>query len=160
MNIYYYSSPIGNLKIISEGEFITNVSLTGDEVCQATNKLSPPITAVVEWLDGYFSGLKPSLCPPIKLSGSEFAKRVWEEVKLIPYGKTKTYGEISEIMTKKYGKNCSPRAVGGAVGRNPVAIIIPCHRVVGSGGKLGGYAYGEKAKRFLLGLEGKVELKG
>ena len=108
-----------------------------------------------EWLDKYFSGKDPGFIPPIKVSGSEFRKDVWEILLKIPYGKTWTYKEVGEELLKvgKY-ERVSNQAVGGAVGHNPISLIIPCHRVIGSDGSLRGYAGGIEVKRKLLELEG------
>ena len=108
------------------------------------------------WLDKYFAGKDPGLTPPIIVSGSEFRKEVWEILLKIPYGKTWTYKEVGEELLKsgKY-ERVSNQAVGGAVGHNPISLIIPCHRVIGSDGSLRGYAGGLDVKRKLLELEGR-----
>ena len=111
-----------------------------------------------DWLDKYFIGKDPDFIPPIKVSGSDFRKDVWEILLKIPYGKTWTYKEVGEELLKsgKY-KRVSNQAVGGAVGHNPISLIIPCHRVIGSDGSLRGYAGGIEVKRKLLELEGDGE---
>lgn len=108
------------------------------------------------WLDKYFIGKDPGFLPPIKVSGSEFRKDVWEILLKIPYGKTWTYKEVGEELLKsgKY-QRVSNQAVGGAVGHNPISLIVPCHRVIGSDGSLRGYAGGIEVKRKLLELEGR-----
>ena len=108
-----------------------------------------------DWLDKYFAGKDPGLTPPIKVSGSEFRKDVWEILLKIPYGKTWAYKEVGEELLKsgKY-ERVSNQAVGGAVGHNPISLIIPCHRVIGSDGSLRGYAGGLEVKSKLLELEG------
>ena len=108
-----------------------------------------------KWLDIYFSGEEPKFIPKLKLEGTEFRKDVWEILLEIPYGKTITYKDISEklIASGKY-KKMSNQAVGGAVGHNPISLIIPCHRVVGTSGSLTGYAGGLHRKMKLLKLEG------
>ncbi len=109
----------------------------------------PLFGKVKAWLDKYFAGELPRADElPLAPTGSGFQKKVWTALTQIPYGKVTTYGEIAEGLTS------SPRAVGGAVGRNPISIIIPCHRVVGAGGKMTGYAAGVEIKRKLLELEG------
>ncbi|MBQ7674971.1 MAG: methylated-DNA--[Campylobacter sp.] len=109
------------------------------------------------WLDIYFSGNLPNFTPKISLNslnGSEFAKQIWQILLQIPYGKTTSYSEIAQkIAIQKGMTKMSAQAVGGAIGKNPIAIIIPCHRVIGSGDKLIGYAYGLDKKEFLLNLE-------
>ena len=111
-----------------------------------------------DWLDKYFIGKDPGFFPPIKVSGNEFRKEVWEILLKIPYGKTWTYKEVGEELLKsgKY-ERVSNQAVGGAVGHNPISLIIPCHRVIGSDGSLRGYAGGLDVKRKLLELEGDGE---
>lgn len=111
------------------------------------------------WLDIYFSGRKPDFTPALRMCGTPFRRRVWEILLTIPYGKTLTYGEIAELIACKTGtKRMSAQAVGGAVGHNPVSIIVPCHRVLGAGGSLTGYAAGIDKKMRLLQLEG-IDLK-
>lgn len=109
----------------------------------------------LRWLDIYFSGVEPNFTPKLNLEGTEFRKDVWEILLEIPYGKTITYKDISEklIASGKY-KKMSNQAVGGAVACNPISLIIPCHRVVGTGGSLTGYAGGLHRKMKLLKLEG------
>ena len=112
-----------------------------------TNTL--PIFAEVRlWLDDYFAGKRPLNVPRLNPPGTEFQRRVWQSLFTIFYGQTKTYGEIARMVGCK-----SARAVGQAIGRNPIALIIPCHRVVGANGTLGGYAYGLNRKKQLLELE-------
>ena len=110
---------------------------------------------IEKWLEIYFSGKDPEFIPAIKVYGSEFRKDVWDILLKIPYGKTWTYKEVGEelIKNKKYDR-VSNQAVGGAVGHNPISLIIPCHRVIGSDGSLRGYAGGIDVKRKLLELEG------
>lgn len=102
---------------------------------------------VKAWLDEYFSGRQPGFTPPISLHTSQFAASVLAQLQTIPYSATTTYGAIARTL------NTSPRAVATAVARNPVSLIIPCHRVVGADGKLTGYAGGLDRKRYLLRLE-------
>lgn len=106
------------------------------------------------WLDKYFSGRDTGPIPPIKVSGSEFRKDVWDILLKIPYGETRTYKEVGEALlaSGKY-ERVSNQAVGGAVGHNPISLIIPCHRVIGSDGSLRGYAGGLEVKKKLLELE-------
>ncbi len=120
-----------------------------------------------EWLDIYFSGRDPGFFPRIHLVGSDFRNRVGEIMCEIPYGKTVTYGWIADKLTRERGlERMSPQAVGGAVGHNPIGIIVPCHRVVGSNGSLTGYGGGIRRKKALLELEGndmnrfKIPTKG
>lgn len=108
-----------------------------------------------KWLDSYFSGHNPDFTPPICLKGTSFQEDVWEILNRIPYGKVISYGEIARQIAEKRGlKRMSAQAVGGAVGRNPISIIVPCHRVIGSDGSLTGYAGGLDKKTELLKIEG------
>ena len=110
-------------------------------------KRTPILDEAARWLDLYFAGRQPAFTPPLHLVGSAFRQRVWKRLLEIPYGQTVTYGAL-------LGKEMSAQAVGGAVGHNPVSIIVPCHRVVGADGSLTGYAGGIDKKIRLLALEG------
>ena len=117
---------------------------------------SPVLQQTRQWLDRYFAGEKPSISElNIALAGSAFRRAVWQILCEIPYGETTTYGAISNTVAVKLGKeHMSAQAVGGAVGHNPISIIIPCHRVVGTDGSLTGYAGGVDKKLKLLAFEG------
>ena len=104
-----------------------------------------------QWLDEYFSGQEPQFTPPLTFRGSDFRKRVWQRLLEIPYGQTVTYGQLAQTLGCK-----SAQAVGGAVGHNPLTLIVPCHRVVGTGGSLTGYAGGIDKKVRLLQMEGAM----
>lgn len=109
---------------------------------------SPVLLASRRWLDAYFAGKRPAVAGlPLDPRGTEFQRRVWDALLAIPYGETRTYGELAAEL------GSSPRAVGTAVGRNPISVIVPCHRVVGADGSLSGYAGGLDRKRVLLALE-------
>lgn len=113
----------------------------------------------IQWLDLYFSGQIPCGMPSISLKGSKFQEEVWKILCDIPYGMTITYGEIAATIAKKRGiARMSAQAVGGAVGRNPIAIIVPCHRVIGADGSLTGYAGGLDRKAELLKIEKKQDV--
>lgn len=115
---------------------------------------------VSKWLDIYFGGKEPDFMPPVTFETTPFRKAVWDILVTIPYGKTMTYGEIADTIAGQKGiDKMSAQAVGGAVGHNPVSIIIPCHRVVGTGGSLTGYAGGIDKKIQLLKLE-KTDMSG
>ena len=107
------------------------------------------------WLDTYFSGGIPDFTPPLLLRGTFFRRLVWEQLLLIPYGTTVTYGQLAERLSVQTGRRVSARAVGSAVGHNPVSLIIPCHRVIGADGSLTGYAGGTDRKAELLRMEKK-----
>lgn len=114
----------------------------------------PVFDLTVKWLDAYFNGEIPDFTPPIHLDSTPFRMEVWDILKTIPYGKTITYMDIAKIIAKNRGvERMSAQAVGGAVGHNPISIIVPCHRVVGSSGHLTGYAGGLDKKTALLHLE-------
>ena len=119
-------------------------------------KALPIFGETIRWLDLYFSGKEPDFLPELSLNGTEFRKEVWKLLLEIPYGETVTYGEIAGKIAKKKGLlTMSAQAVGGAVGHNPISILVPCHRVVGSDGSLTGYAGGLDKKLALLTLEQK-----
>lgn len=160
--LYYacYSSSLGNLFLISNGEALTALSFSfSPESC--TEKPELPIFALTKhWLDRYFI-LKEKVQPleiPLDPHGTQFQKRIWRLLLDIPYGVCVSYGAIASTYVKQMGGKMSAQAIGGAVGRNPLAIIIPCHRVVASNGDLTGYAGGIDKKEALLRLEG-VPLK-
>ena len=115
----------------------------------------PVFELAIRWLDIYFSGNVPDFMPPIKMQGTEFRMDVWKILLEIPFGKTISYGEIASRLASERGvKAMSAQAVGGAVGHNPISLIVPCHRVVGSNGKLIGYGGGIQRKIALLEMEG------
>lgn len=140
-----YESPIGVLAIVSDGEAITSLRLTHADTDPGRNDAAARAAAV--WLDAYFSHAPLPAMPPLKPEGSDFRKRVWAEMCRIPYGATMSYGELA------HRTGSSARAVGGAVGANPIALMMPCHRVTGARGTLGGFAYSSECKLFLLNLE-------
>ena len=157
--IFEYKSPIGIIIITSDETEITGLRFKGESETEVLSdkkyKETSEIKEAKKWLDLYFSGKNPGYIPAINPTGTEFQKLVWKLLLEIPYGKTTTYGEIAgKIAEIKNVSRMSAQAVGGAVGKNPIAIIIPCHRVIGKKGKLTGYAYGIDKKISLLALEG------
>lgn len=115
----------------------------------------PVFELAARWLDMYFAGKKPDFTPPLSMRGTRFRRDVWEILLTIPYGKTVTYGEIADRISKRRGGGrVSAQAVGGAVAHNPISLIVPCHRVIGADGSLTGYAGGLERKARLLELEG------
>ena len=126
----------------------------GEEVCESAGR--PALSAARRWLDAYFAGERPEISPlTLGPEGSEFRRRVWKRLCEIPYGETVSYGEIARALACERGaESFSAQAVGGAVGHNPISIIIPCHRVVGADGSLTGYAGGVERKLWLLRHEG------
>lgn len=157
--IFEYKSPIGGIIITSDETEITGLRFKGESEAEVLSdkryKETSAIKETKRWLDIYFSGKNPGYIPAINPKGTEFQKLVWKILLEIPYGKTTTYGEIAgKIAEIKNVSRMSAQAVGGAVGKNPIAIIIPCHRVVGKKGNMTGYAYGIDKKISLLALEG------
>ena len=154
MKVYsYYQSPVGLLRMESDGENLTGLYFTDTSDHPVTE--SPLFTSVKNWLDCYFCTQPYDPDFSIRLIGTPFQCQVWDILKSIPFGETITYGDIAREMSIRCGKQkMSAQAVGQAVGRNPVSIIIPCHRVVGSAGKLTGYAGGLDKKIWLLHHEG------
>lgn len=151
---YNYSSPEWEILLAANDNGLTGLWFYGAKYFAAdledarTEKLTPVLRQTLRWLDTYFSGSEPDFMPPLELHGSDFRRRVWAELAKIPYGETVTYGEIAKKLGVK-----SAQAVGGAVGHNPVSIIVPCHRVLGADGSLTGYAGGTDKKARLLELE-------
>lgn len=158
--IFKYESPLGKITVSGEDEKITGLWFEGQKYFGSTlpekyeEKPLPVFEEAKKWLDIYFSGKAPDFTPPVKISGTDFKAAVLNELMSIPFGQTVTYKELAEAVAKKTGRRTSARAVGAAVGRNPVSLIIPCHRVIGSDGSLTGYAGGIERKRFLLDMEG------
>ncbi|MDL2283976.1 methylated-DNA--[protein]-cysteine S-methyltransferase [Oxalobacter sp. OttesenSCG-928-P03] len=158
-----YLSPIGMLLLAADGDSLVGLWSEGQKyfgaslVGKMTEKPGLPVFKKTEkWLDDYFSGKRPAISElPLAPIGGAFRKGVWEMLCDIPYGECTTYGEIARKMAVRMNKkSMSSQAVGGAVGHNPISIIIPCHRVVGSNGSLTGYAGGINRKVKLLELEG------
>lgn len=147
---FIYRTPMGRVAIESDGAAITHfafgpVQLAGRQHATAlTNQAS---SEVLE----YLAGKRIAFEVPVRAEGSAFQREVWAKISEIPYGETRTYAEIAESL----GKPGALQAVGQACGRNPIPLFVPCHRVVGSNGKLGGYAFGPTVKKFLLDLEAK-----
>lgn len=159
----HYDSPLGMLTLAGDAGHITGLWMAGQKYFGATASESLPLkpelpafVAARRWLDAYFAGKRPHLGGlALAPSGSAFRQAVWECLCEIPYGEVTTYGRIAQKVAAKMGRSSmSGQAVGGAVGHNPIAILIPCHRVVGSGGGLTGFAGGVERKAQLLELEG------
>lgn len=154
-------SPLGLLTLAGDGDALTGLWFSGQKYfgsalgkAPVQNKALPVFDLTKKWLDIYFSGTAPDFTPPLSLNTTPFRKAVWEILLTIPFGQTMTYGEIAERMAEQMGlRHMSAQAVGGAVGHNPVSLIIPCHRVIGSDGSLTGYAGGIDRKRRLLEME-------
>ena len=145
----YYDSPIGVLLLECEEDGLTGIWF--DREPKEAEITHPILEKTKLWLDDYFSGRNPEPDIPVKLYGTPFQKQVWQLLMTIPYGQTRTYGSIAREMAALTGKeNMSAQAIGQAVGKNPVSLLIPCHRVVGTGGRLTGYAGGLDKKVWLL----------
>lgn len=161
-----YASPIGLLTLASDGEAITGLWKEGQAYFgaglsgEAQDKALPVFKKAAKWLDAYFAGKDPGPPPPLAPQGSPFRKAVWQALGEIPHGQTASYSDIAGKLSAATKKPASPRAVGGAVGQNPISIMIPCHRVLGKGGSLTGYAGGVDTKKQLLALEGAKAAKG
>ena len=157
---HYYNSPLGKILLASDGHALTGLWFEGQKYFAA--KLDPdheekdlPVFAqVAEWLALYFNGKNPAFTPPLTLKGTPSQKEVWEAMLAIPFGQTTTYAKIAAQIAKHRGlASMSAQAIGSAVAHNPISLIIPCHRVVGSDGSLTGYAGGIEKKEWLLAME-------
>ncbi len=150
-----YSSPLGLLTIAAEGNALIALVIEGQKFFdrhlagEGRERETPVLKMARDWLDRYFQGENPAISElPLSPKGTDFQKTVWRELLNIPYGATITYGELAARL------GSSARAVGAAVGRNPISVIIPCHRVIAADGSLTGYAGGLENKKKLLRLEG------
>lgn len=152
---YYYESPLGTLVMVSDGMALQELDFGAVDVKhEAAAEKLPVFADICRWLDIYFGGQVPDFMPPLLLAGTPFRQTVWEILRTIPYGEIITYGEIAAQIARAKGvEKMSAQAVGGAVGHNPIAIIVPCHRVMGKDGSLTGYAGGLWRKEWLLNLE-------
>ena len=162
MNYIYASySPVGVLTVASDGDNITGLWIAGQKYFAATldepavAKELPVFERVQKWLSIYFDGKNPTFTLPLAPKGSAFRKAVWDILCSVPYGKIITYRDIAKMVAAQMGRTTmSAQAVGGAVGHNPISLLIPCHRVVGTDGSLTGYAAGMRIKMKLLTMEG------
>lgn len=153
-------TPLGEIRLRSDGKSLTGLWFVGQvndakEHSDIEIKDDLPIFGQVEtWLESYFSGKQTPIKIPLQPKGTSFQERVWQILQEIPYGETMTYGEIAQRIAKEKGvATYSAQAVGQAVGKNPISILIPCHRVLGKNGALTGYAGGVYRKEQLLQLE-------
>ena len=160
---YSFPSPLGEMILVSDGTALTGLWFAGQRHLpplpspQEGGEILPVFVRTLRWLDDYFSGRAPGEAPPVRLEGTVFRREVWALLTEIPYGQTVSYGELARRLSERRGGSCvSARAVGGAVGHNPVSLIVPCHRVVGADGSLTGYAGGVERKEKLLALERAV----
>ncbi len=155
-----YSSPLGKMLLSADEIGITGIWFERQKYYAASlskehkTARTPAILSAEQWLTLYFEGKKPDFSVPLHLIGTEFQRRVWELLLDIPYGQTRTYGELAAQIANETGrKRMSAQAVGSAVGHNKVSILVPCHRVIGAGGNLTGYVGGLDKKIYLLKLE-------
>ena len=155
-----YQSPMGDILLAADEIGLTGLWFVGQKYFanilpdEHIVRETPILAESKRWLDVYFSGEEPNFTPPLHPIGSAFRQEVWQILLQIPYGQTTTYGEIAKRLAAENGlAHLSAQAVGGAVGRNPISILIPCHRVIGADGSLTGYAGGIGRKRALLTLE-------
>lgn len=151
-----FSSPIGQLQLVSEGDYLIELNWEGQhrEISDARNGTSKLLTAAASELDLYFNGAITEFTVPCRPKGTTFQVQVWNELRHIQWGVTCTYVEIAQRIGKPRGS----RAVGTAIGRNPLPLIIPCHRVIGSNGSLTGFSGGLDIKARLLSLENESTL--
>lgn len=152
----WHDSPLGRLLLLCNGEAVTGVHVAAgkyvpevapDWICDARQVV---LHRLRRELDGYFAGRLRSFGVALEPHGTPFQKKVWADLARIPYGETRSYGQLARAI----GRPSAVRAVGAANGRNPIAVVLPCHRVIGARGELTGYAGGLEAKAFLLRLEG------
>lgn len=161
MDFLKYDSPLGLLTLAAEGEALVGLWIAGQkyfpERLTGEYRQTPVLTQAADWLNRYFAGERPSHGElPLSPHGSPFRREVWEILCAIPYGSTTTYAAIAAQIAASRGlARMSAQAVGGAVGHNPISIIIPCHRVLGTDGSLTGYAGGLARKQWLLEFEKK-----
>lgn len=163
---HHYSSPLGGITLASDGEDLTGLWFDGQKYFGAGLTEQPEekeleiFRRTQKWLNIYFSGKAPDFTPSLSMKGTLFRREVWEIMLTIPFGETMTYGEIAGRIAARRGiDKMSAHAVGGAVAHNPISLIIPCHRVVGSNGSLTGYAGGLEKKVRLLQME-KADMSG
>lgn len=154
MMVTTFDSPLGQMRLCSDGRHLTAVTFAGQKHEEnhipkdGVSGTCPVLEQAKMWLTQYFDGKIPNFLPPVKPKGTAFQLGVWKQLLEIPHGETITYGELARRLGCK-----SAQAVGRAVGKNPISILIPCHRVVGKGGTLTGYAGGMEKKEILLKIE-------
>lgn len=160
-NVTEYNSPLGKITIACKDGAVTGLWFNDSKYfndalnCEYVYKSDETLDKAKQWLDCYFTGEEPDFNVPLYYNSSPFRMEVWDVLKSIPFGQTMTYKEIADIIASSRGVDkMSAQAIGGAVGRNPISIMIPCHRVIGSDGSLTGYAGGINKKLKLLELEG------
>ena len=156
------AAPLGPLTLVADGDALVGVYMAGQAHRPADERFGAPaptddptLTEAADELTQYFAGDRTAFTVPLRPAGTEFQRAVWDAIAAIPYGETATYTELAEEV----GRPTAVRAVGAAVGRNPLTVVVPCHRVLGAGGSLTGYAGGLERKRTLLALESRDMLE-
>jgi methylated-DNA-[protein]-cysteine S-methyltransferase len=155
-----FNTPLGPMRASACGDALTGLWFCGQRFfpqntsAWTTEPNIPAFYSLRQWLDDYFAGRRPVFAAPLAPQGSAFRQAVWKLLLEILYGQTATYGELARKIAR--GKNACAQAVGGAVGHNPISLIIPCHRVIGASGDLTGYGGGIDRKKALLELEGRL----
>ena len=160
MSLFYkfMNSPVGQLKLVASEKGLVAILWQNDKPTRVPlsdlveDPSQPILTKTEQQLQEYFAGKRKAFNLPLDMRGTPFQKNVWEALLAIPFGQTRSYGELA----KQLGAPSASRAVGAANGRNPISIVVPCHRVIGSSGKLTGFAGGLETKARLLGLEAGV----
>ncbi|MGT2807385.1 methylated-DNA--[protein]-cysteine S-methyltransferase [Streptococcus iniae] len=149
-----YQTPLGQMSLVADDSCLIGAYFMGQKYFEAQLsqslhlEINTPLKQAMAWLDTYFAGENPGMPTFLKAEGTVFQQKVWDQLRAIPLGETATYGEIAAHI------NCqSAQAVGGAVGRNPLSLFVPCHRVIGSSGQITGYAGGIDKKLWLLAHE-------
>ena len=151
-----YDSPLGKLLLTCREDGLTGIWFDRELPSQSIQENHPILQQTRQWLDDYFRGEKPSPAIPVRLEGTVFQRQVWNLLCTIPYGEICSYGGLARELAAVMGKEkISAQAVGQAVGKNPISILIPCHRVVGTKGQLTGYGGGMDRKIYLLRHEGR-----
>lgn len=158
--ISWYRSPLGEILLAADEVGLIGLWFAGQKYfarglkARHEERESPVLEQAKAWLESYFAGREPDIRVPLHLLGTDFQRAIWDILLSIPYGQRMTYGQIARRFAERNGKSAAwAQAVGGAVSRNPVSVIVPCHRVVGADGGLTGYAGGIQKKMALLGLE-------
>ena len=152
--VHHFMTELGAMYAVEENGAITEVRLPGESEPAGERMATPLLKKTAAQITEYLAGKRKEFAVPLALNGTEFASKVWKEMSAIPYGEVRTYGELAKAI----GRPGAARAVGQACNRNPIPIIVPCHRVVGTGGKLTGYAGGLTLKKRLLELEKDASL--
>ena len=152
MNYQYLDTPIGRLRLLSDGRQLTAIEFEGQyaDLGEASEQTDRALAPALRQLEEYFQGRRKDFDLPLAAAGTQFQQSVWRALTAIPYGEVRSYGDIAKAIKQPR----AVRAVGAANGRNPLPIVVPCHRVIGSNGALTGFAGGLQAKRTLLRLEG------